>query len=148
MNKKSYLSLIAIMLCALIPSQGALTVNDSLFSSVKDNLVLIETDVASGSGFICGSWLITNEHVIRDAKNIVARYLSGGLVKFAHPKEAVVEKNRNAAKQKALTAHLEECGIDIKDVLPLYKVVSVADITERMHENIINHISDIKEAVK
>ena len=101
MNKKSYLSLIAIVLCALIPSQGASTVNDSLFSSVKDNLVLIETDVASGSGFICGSWLITNEHVIRDAKNIVARYLSGGLVKFAHPKEAAVEKNRNAAKQKA-----------------------------------------------
>lgn len=101
MNKKSYLSLIAIMLCALIPSQGASTVNDSLFSSVKDNLVLIETDVANGSGFICGSWLITNEHVIRDAKNIVARYLSGGLVKFAHPKEAAVEQNRNAAKQKA-----------------------------------------------
>ena len=51
-------------------------------------------------------------------------------------------------KQKALKAHLEECGIAIEDVLPLYKIASVADITERMHENIINHISDIKEAIK
>lgn len=53
----------------------------------------------------------------------------------------------NAAKQKALTAHLEECGVDIKDVLPLYKVLSVADITERMHENIITHIADIKARI-
>ena len=51
-------------------------------------------------------------------------------------------------KQKALKAHLEECGVKLEDVLTLYKVASISEITERMHENIINHISDIKEAVK
>lgn len=51
----------------------------------------------------------------------------------------------NEVKQKAIATLIEESGLKLGEVLSLYKVTDVKDLTERQHENIVNHISDIKE---
>ena len=48
-------------------------------------------------------------------------------------------------KAKALEKHLGENGIFVDTVYMLYKVMALKDLTEKQHENIVNHIKDIKE---
>lgn len=71
----------------------------NLFAKVKDCLALIqcpgERGVSSGSGFIAGGWLYTNEHVIRDASKIVAKKLNGEIIKFTPPESGRTGGNAN-----------------------------------------------------
>lgn len=75
-----------------------------LFDKVKGDLVLIECNtrsgVSHGSGFILGQWLVTNEHVIRDARSIIAHSGSGKEIAFEHFTENENVKNEECVNKK------------------------------------------------
>ena len=49
-------------------------------------------------------------------------------------------------KMKALLARCENEGVDINKILKLYRVSSVADLTELKFRNINDHWKEIKES--
>jgi S1-C subfamily serine protease len=53
----------------------------AIFDAVKDSVVLIETDVGQGSGFVYskGGYIITNNHVVEDATTIRVTFISGNM---------------------------------------------------------------------
>lgn len=51
----------------------------------------------------------------------------------------------SAAKAKALESLLTSNGIDISFALSLYGVPKITDLTEKKHDNIVQHIAEIKK---
>jgi S1-C subfamily serine protease len=53
----------------------------AIFDAVKNSVVLIETDVGQGSGFVysASGYIITNNHVVEDATTIRVTFISGNM---------------------------------------------------------------------
>jgi S1-C subfamily serine protease len=53
----------------------------AIFDAVKDSVVLIETDVGQGSGFVYSEsgYIITNNHVVEDATTIRVTFITGNM---------------------------------------------------------------------
>ena len=78
---------------------------------------------------------------------------------YRNQREAEIEKQQAEAEQKkiensvvsevkvkALLARCEKEGVDPNKILKLYKVKSLADLTELKYRNICDHFEDIKKA--
>lgn len=68
--------------------------------------------------------------------------------KAAEQAEKIAAQRIDNTKSFALLKRCEEAGVDVKKVCALYKIKTLADMTERMHENVLANWDKVVEKCK
>ena len=126
-----------------------------MFVNKKDLQTLEEVQQGNFKKWTCkDSFKVTDIQYI-DEKIVYVKVLNlktNNEIEFGIPAQEQQENKKiensviDELKVKALIARCDKEGVDVGKILKLYKVSSLADLTEKMYANINQHWEKIKEA--
>lgn len=126
-----------------------------MFVNKKDLQTLEEVQQGNFKKWTCkDSFKVTDIQYI-DEKIVYVKVLNlktNNEIEFGIPAQEQQENNKiensviDELKVKALMARCDKEGVDVGKILKLYKVSSLADLTEKMYANINQHWEKVKEA--
>lgn len=126
-----------------------------MFVNKKDLQTLEEVQQGNFKKWTCkDSFKVTDIQYI-DEKIVYVKVLNlktNNEIEFGIPAQEQQENKKiensviDELKVKALMARCDKEGVDVGKILKLYKVSSLADLTEKMYANINQHWEKVKEA--
>jgi hypothetical protein len=125
----------------------------NMFVFKKDLKTLEETEWQGKKKYTCKDSFIVTDIQYIDRKIVYVKILNTKTnqeIEFGTPAQASVEQKKiensviSEVKVKALLARCEKEGVDTQRILTLYKVNSLAELTERKYSNINENWERIK----
>ena len=126
----------------------------NMFVFKKDLKTLEESEWQGKKKYTCKDSFVVKDVQYIDKKIVYVKILNvktNGEIEFGTPADAMAAQNQienqkiTEVKVKALQARCEEEGVEVSTILKLYKVNTLADLTEKKYLNIHEHWEDIKK---